>query len=146
MVAAFAFSHPVDPATFGKRVKLHLVPSDKEDRAGDYESQISYDRLKGTAYVHSAPIELPRHDAVLWVTLSPGTQAARGGPPLAAELSEKVVVPGLYNFLKITSAQINLVDNERYEPEQELTANMDEMARKFRESGGEILVPSTPGS
>jgi phosphomethylpyrimidine synthase len=30
--------------------------------------------------------------------------------------------------------------------EQELTANMDEMARKFRESGGEILVPLTPGS
>ena len=70
--------------------------------------------------MHSAPIEIPRHDAVLWVTLSPGTQAARGGPPLARELTEKVVVPGLYNFLKITSAQINLVDNERYEPEQAL--------------------------
>jgi len=120
VVATFAFSHPVDPATFAPRVKLHMVPSDKEDPAADYEPQITYDRLKGAAYVHSAPIAIPRHDAVLWVSLAPGTRAARGGPPFAGELTEKVIVPGLYNFLKITSAQINLVDNERYEPEQAL--------------------------
>jgi len=120
VVATFNFSHPPDPATFEKRLKLHLEPSDKEDPAADYQAQVSYDRLKGVAYVHSAPIAIPRHDAALTITLAPGTQATRGGPPEARELTEKVVIPGLYNFLKVTSAQVRLVDNERYEPEQAL--------------------------
>jgi len=120
VIATFNFTHPVDPATFESRVKMHLVPSDKEDPASDYEAHISYDRWKGAAYAHSNPIAIPRHDAVLWITLAPGTRAARGGPPVARELTEKVVIPGLYNFLKIPSAQISLVDNERYEPEQAL--------------------------
>jgi hypothetical protein len=120
VVATFGFTHPVDPATFAPRVKLRLVPSDKEDAPADYEAQVTYDKWKGTAYVHSPPIAIPRHDATLQVTLGPGTQAARGGPPFPRELKGDVVVPGLYNFLKVTSAQVNLVDNERYEPEQAL--------------------------
>jgi uncharacterized protein YfaS (alpha-2-macroglobulin family) len=120
VVATFGFSHPVNPGTFAPRVKLRLVPSDKEDAPSDYEAQISYDKWKGTAYVHSPAIAIPRHDATLQVTLVPGTQAARGGPAFERELKGDVVVPGLYNFLKVTSAQITLVDNERYEPEQAL--------------------------
>lgn len=120
VVATFGFTHPVNPATFGPRVKLRLVPSDKEDAPADYEAQVSYDKWKGTAYVHSPPVAIPRHDATLHVTLVPGTQAARGGPPFGRELQGEVVVPGLYNFLKVTSAAISLVDNERYEPEQAL--------------------------
>ncbi|HEY8926117.1 MAG TPA: MG2 domain-containing protein, partial [Polyangia bacterium] len=120
VVATFGFSHPVDAASFSKRLKLRLVPSDKEDPPADYEAQISYDKWKGTAYVHSAPIAIPRHDATLYVMLAPGVQAARGGPAFEIELKGDVVVPGLYNFLKVTSAQVSLVDNERYEPEQAL--------------------------
>lgn len=120
VIATFAFTHPVDPASFEGRVKMHLVPSDKEDPPADYEAHVSYDRWKGMAYAHSTPIAIPRHDAVLWITLAPGAKAARGGPPETRELTEKVVVPGLYNFLKIGSAQLTLVDNERYEPEQAL--------------------------
>jgi len=120
VIATFAFTHPVDPASFEGRIKMRLVPSDKEDPPADYEAHVSYDRFKGAAYAHSTPIAIPRHDAVLWITLAPGTKAARGGPPVARELTEKVVVPGLYNFLKIGGAQLGLVDNERYEPEQAL--------------------------
>ena len=120
VIATFAFTHPVDPASFEGRVKMRLVPGDKEDPPADYETHVSYDRFKGAAYAHSTPIAIPRHAAVLWITLAPGTKAARGGPPEARELTEKVVVPGLYNFLKIGGAQLSLVDNERYEPEQAL--------------------------
>ncbi|HEY4184728.1 MAG TPA: alpha-2-macroglobulin [Polyangia bacterium] len=120
VITTFSFTHPVDPASFEPRVKMHLVPSDKEDPPSDYEAHISYDRWKGSAYVHSTPIAIPRHDATLFITLAPGTKAARGGPPESHELTEKVVIPGLYNFLKISAAQLSLVDNERYEPEQAL--------------------------
>jgi len=120
VIATFAFTHPVDPASFEGRIKMRLVPGDKEDAPADYQAHVSYDRFKGAAYAHSTPIAIPRHDAVLWITLAPGTKAARGGPPESRELTEKVVVPGLYNFLKVGGAQLSLVDNERYEPEQAL--------------------------
>jgi uncharacterized protein YfaS (alpha-2-macroglobulin family) len=120
VVTTFHFSHPVDPASFEPRVKLHLEPSDREDAPSSYDARITYDRLKGTAYVHSTPITIPRHDATFWVTLGPGTRAARGGPADDREQKDKVVVPGLYNLLKVTSADLALVDNEKYEPEQAL--------------------------
>ena len=120
VIATFAFTHPVDPASFEGRIKMRLVPSDKEDPPADYEAHVSYDRFKGPAYAHSSPIAIPRHDAVLWITLAPGAKAARGGPPEARELTEKVVEPSKYKFLKVGSAQLTLVDNERYEPEQAL--------------------------
>ncbi len=120
IVATFHFTHPVDPATFEKRLGLRLVPSDKEDPPSNYAAHVTYDRFKGAAYVHSTPITIPRHDAVFWVTLAPGARAARGGPPDEKEITDKVVVPGLYNLLKVTSANLTLVDNDRYEPEQAL--------------------------
>ena len=120
VVATVHFSHPVDPASFEQRVKLRLEPSDREDAAADYEARITYDRFKGTAYVHSTAITIPRHDATFWVTLGPGARAARGGPPDARAQKADVVVPGLYNLLKITSASLALVDNDKYEPEQAL--------------------------
>jgi uncharacterized protein YfaS (alpha-2-macroglobulin family) len=120
VVTTFSFSHAVDPASFEKRLRLHLQPSDREDRALEVGFRVSYDRGKRTAFVHSLPIEPPRKDAQLTVTLAKGTAASRGGPAFSDELTAVVTVPGIYNFLKLAGVRVGLVDNARYEPEQVL--------------------------
>ena len=120
VVATFSFSHPVNPATFEAHLGLRLVPSDKEDKETKPGFRVTYDKLKGRAFVHSLPLDPPRKDATLVMTLAKGTRAARGGPAFDSEISAKVTVPGLLNFLRSSGARLGLVDNERYEPEQVL--------------------------
>jgi alpha-2-macroglobulin len=118
VVATFNFTHPVDPTSFEKRVKMRLEPTNKEEKTVEYRFRISYDKWKTNAYVHSEPVSIPQKDAIMHVTLEKGTHAQRGGPEFDNELTEKVRVPGLYNFLRVTATSLTLVDNERFEPEQ----------------------------
>jgi len=120
VVATFGFSHPVDPATFEKRVHLTLVPSSKEDAEKAYEFRVSYDKWKGRAFVHSLPVTIPQRDAKMRIVLDSGVAARAGGPAFGDKLDSDVVIPGLYNFLKVSSARPAVVDNDRMEPEEVL--------------------------
>ena len=120
VVATFAFSHPVDPPSFEKRLGMRLVPSDKEDPPRRPQFRVTYDKLKGHAFVHSDPLEPRRKDATLELSLSEGSRAAAGGPAVSRALEAKVRVPGLYNFLRVAGIRIEVVENERMEPEHVL--------------------------
>ncbi len=120
VVATFAFTHPVDTAQFEKRIGMRFVPSNKEEKEADYKTHISYDKWKLNGYVHSEPVSVPQKDAAMVVTLAAGTVAQKGGPGFDDKIEERVKVPGLYNFLKVESAKLTIVDNEKNEPEQVL--------------------------
>lgn len=120
VVATFVFTHPVDQAQFEKRLRLRLVPTDKQVKEADYRFRVSYDRFKMSAYVHSEPVAIPEKDAAMRITLEPGTVAARGGPAASEKIEQDVKVPGLYNFLGASFARLTVVDNQKNEPEQVL--------------------------
>jgi uncharacterized protein YfaS (alpha-2-macroglobulin family) len=130
VVVTFAFSHPVDTALFEKSLTLKLEPSHKEDAPKDYGFKVTYDKWKTQAFVHSTPVAIPQRDATMRVTLASGVKAARGGPGTKEKVETTVAVPGLYNFLKISSARVIVVDNEKMEPEHvlviETTAGVSE--------------------
>ena len=143
VVATFSFSHAVDPASFEKRLSMRLEPSDKEDRPSSPGFRVTYDKWKRRGFVHSLPIELPRKDAQLTVRLDKGSKASRGGPAFEDALSSRVMVPGIYNFLRIASARVGLVDNARFEPEQvlfvETTAGVTE--KELQKAISATLLP-----
>jgi len=130
VVVTFAFSHPVDTALFEKSLTLKLEPSHKEDAPKDYAFKVTYDKWKTQAFVHSTPVAIPQRDATMRVTLASGVKAARGGPGTKEKAEATVAVPGLFNFLKIQSARVIVVDNEKMEPEHvlvvETTAGVSE--------------------
>lgn len=125
VVATVAFSHPVDPASFERRVRLRMFDRitdqiEKELAAPAYT--VVYDKLKLNAYVHSAQLEVPPKAGRLQLTLQPGVRAGRGGNDTKAELTANVEVPGL-NSLKIADVAADLVRDERNEPNQVLLIN-----------------------
>jgi hypothetical protein len=124
VVSEWSFTHPVDAPSFEKSIKLRFEPTNKEERSFDLEAHVTYDKWKARAFVHSAPFALPRKDAVVKLRLEPGSRAARGGPAFAEPIEKKVRVPGLYNFFRVTSARIEIVDNPRLEPEQILALQL----------------------
>jgi uncharacterized protein YfaS (alpha-2-macroglobulin family) len=128
VVSEFSFSHPVDGPSFEKSIKMHFSPSNKEDRDFDLEPHVTYDKWHARAFVHSAPFALPRKDATVELRLVPGSRAARGGPEFDTAIKQKVHIPGLYNFFRVSSAQIQIVDNPRMEPEQILVMHLSTAA------------------
>ncbi len=135
VVAHFAFSHPVDPASLEKHLKVVLVdPTSKKEKALGIRT--SYGKWKGTAFVHTDPIAVPKRETKVVVTLLKGVKAARGGNGTEDEPQKDVAIPGLYSHLKIGSAVVAIAQNARLEPEQVIVvettaaASTDELARK----------------
>jgi uncharacterized protein YfaS (alpha-2-macroglobulin family) len=124
VVSEFVFTHPVDPSSFEKSIAMRFEPTNKEERSFALDAHVTYDKWKARAFVHSAPFALPQKDAMVTLTLEPGSQAARGGPAFDKPLEQKVRVPGLYNFFRVNGSQIQIVDNPRMEPEQILVMQL----------------------
>ena len=118
VVVTFSFSHPVDTASFEKALRLTLVPGTTQEKELRYKAEVTYDKLRGKAFVHSAPVEVPQRDATMRIELDKGVRARAGGRPTEHDGLVEVHVPGLYNFLKVASTQAQVVDNAKNEPEQ----------------------------
>jgi alpha-2-macroglobulin len=115
VVATVTFTHPADVAGFEKHLNIHRE-GEPEDESGKFT--VTYDKYKLNAYIHSASIPIPPKDTSMWITLAPGIRAAAGGPPTEKKIERQVSIPGIYSFLRVNSAELSLVDNERNEPEQ----------------------------
>lgn len=121
IVATVGFTHPVDSADFEKRVTLRL----KEQSVGilglggkNYPAHITFDKYKLNAYIHSDPVMIPEKDSAMLLQVDSGARAVRGGPPTSAKLEREIAIPGVFNFFRISGAQLTLARNDRYEPEQ----------------------------
>ena len=121
-VVNISFTHPVDPESFERRVRLAMFERvndkiEKELTAPTFT--VTYDKLKLNAYVHSNQIEVPAKAGRLHIAIAPGVHAARGGNETREELATNVDVPGL-NSLKIADVALDIVRDERNEPDQVL--------------------------
>lgn len=127
VVATVTFSHPVDAADFEKRVILRLKGQKEgilglgEERFG---ARVTFDKLKGQAFIHSDPIAIPQKDTSMALTIEAGARPAQGGPGLKEKIEGQVHIPGLYSFLRVTLAQLSLAENARSEPEQVLALDL----------------------
>jgi uncharacterized protein YfaS (alpha-2-macroglobulin family) len=121
VVATIAFSHPVDIASFERRVRLQMfdkVTDKSEKELAAPKHSIVYDQHKLNAYIHSDQLEVPPKAGRLQLTIDAGVRAARGGNE-SEKLTASVEIPGL-NSLKINSLTLDLVRDERNEPNQVL--------------------------
>jgi len=132
LVSTVHFSHPVDADDFKSHISIKLGGG--LDFLGLGESPkftVSYDKLKLNAYIHSAPLSIPKEDTELTIKLDKGVRSTRGGNKSDSEISRAITVPGLYS-LRINDISMTLVDNERFEPEQILllgsSANISDTA------------------
>lgn len=125
VVAHIAFTHPVDPESFERRVQLRMFDkvTDKiEKPLAAPAFSVIYDKLKLNAFVHSSQLEVPPKAGRLQVTIEPGIRAARGGNEWKEPLTASVEVPGL-NSLRVADLSLDIVRDERNEPDQVLLIN-----------------------
>jgi uncharacterized protein YfaS (alpha-2-macroglobulin family) len=134
LVAIVSFSHPVDAEKFRKLVEVKLdggLSFLGLDAAAN--TTITFDKFKLNAFIHSAPLDIPKEDTKLKLTLKSGIQASKGGNTTETDIASEIIVPGLYS-LNFNNISMTLVDNARFEPEQVLIVgsnrNVSEAALK----------------
>ena len=146
------FTHPVSPEAFEKRVSLRMEGQREAVLGVGGETTpftVTYDKKKLHAFIHSAALPIPQKDSFLDVKVDAGISAQKGGPATAAALTQRVAIPGMFS-LSIASADMVLVNNERFEPEQvlalETSATVHENAMKDRIEAWVLPVfnPETP--
>jgi alpha-2-macroglobulin len=123
IVATVQFSHPVDSADLEKRITLRLA-GQKEGLFGigaeNYRFSVSYNKFKGEAYIHSDPVAIPPKDSHMLFRIDSGVRSERGGSPSDDKFERDIPIPGMHNYFRIRAANLTLVRNDRYEPEQVL--------------------------
>jgi uncharacterized protein YfaS (alpha-2-macroglobulin family) len=124
-VMELGFSHPVNAAELEKRIELRL-PGAADEKI---PYTISYDKLKLTAYVHSAALPIPKESGQLTLKVAAGVTAQAGGPGSEQPLAQGVRVPGLYS-LDIDDASVAVVSNDRYEAEQVLIVSTSQLVHE----------------
>ena len=89
---------------------------------------VTYDAAKLKAFIHSEPLDLPRDDDTVVMTLDAGVVSVRGGGKTQQPLTMAVRVPGLYS-LTVNDVMPTLVNNDRFEPEQVLVFSTSDTVR-----------------
>jgi hypothetical protein len=154
VVATVKFSHPVDADSFVRGLELVLLEKaqgggDRRfDGAGPLKAHVTYDKLRGYGYIHSAPVAIPPRDLRCRVVLDAGIRAARGGEPMGKPQQAEVAIPGLYNFMKVQSARLAFVTNDKLESDQVLVVETSLGARseEVRPRVSAYVLPLRPPS
>ncbi|HEY6783625.1 MAG TPA: MG2 domain-containing protein, partial [Gemmatimonadales bacterium] len=119
VVVTLSFTHPVDTASLSSRITMKMEGASTgfltAMRAMPFT--VSTDKKKLSASVMSEPLPIPAKDARVVVDVASGVRSTRGGPGSERTVETGVTVPGQFS-LNVQNAELTLVRNERYEPEQ----------------------------
>jgi len=119
VVLKLTFSHPVDTASLARQVSLKMEGASGGFLQGlrSLPFTVATDKKGITASILSAPLPIPDKTALMRVTVDAGVRSSRGGPRTDNPVEQRIQVPGLFS-LAVQDAQLTLVRNARYEPEQ----------------------------
>ncbi|MEZ4600972.1 MAG: alpha-2-macroglobulin [Syntrophotaleaceae bacterium] len=121
-VATLKFSHPVDESSLKKHLTMTMRPADKGAEAAPEEVkyEVTFDRNRREAYVHSVPLELPERSNYLRLTVASGVEPAIGGKASDKDLYRDLLIPDRNSYLKVQEARADIVRNQQDEPQQVL--------------------------
>lgn len=119
VVATLRFTHPVDVLSLQRHIGLRwLAPGQ-----GAHPFNLSYDRLRGHAYLHSAPITIREQDQTMELTIESGVRAGSGGPGTDTTRTSQLRIPARYNHLKLNQMQLAIVTADNFQLSQILVLN-----------------------
>ncbi|WP_155317283.1 alpha-2-macroglobulin [Desulfosarcina alkanivorans] len=123
VVGTLFFSHPVDGQSLEDRLSMTMRPSGKgvQSTPEAVGVSVTYDDSRRQAYISSEPVSLPPQSNTMRLTVGKGLMPATGGKGTPAALTDTVLVPDRYSFLKVSEAGARIVPNDRQDPEQVIT-------------------------
>lgn len=144
-----SFSHPVNPESFEKRVKLvsdsaaanlFIKPADAQ------KLTVTYDKFRLKATVLSEPMAIPSQTTSVSLTVASGVAAQRGGNAIDGDQTTALAIPGLYS-LDIAELKQLIVTGDSGEPENivQITTGMPVQEKEMARATAAWLLPEKKG-
>ncbi len=123
VVSTVKFTHPVDKPSFEEKLSMSMRPSGSELNIAPapYKYSVTYDKNQREAYIQSEAIHLPDEPNYMKVSISEGVKTLLGGGESYTTTEEKVLIPDIYTFLKVSGVSTQIVRNKKNQPEQVIT-------------------------
>lgn len=139
------FSHPVNPESFEKHVKLNLDASAETLFVKPADAQkltVTYDKYRVKATVYSEPMAIPQQTTSVSLTIASGVTAQRGGNAISDDQTTALQVPGLYS-LDISELKQVIVTGDSGEPENilQITTGMPVQEKEMARVTAAWLLP-----
>jgi hypothetical protein len=145
VVATISFTHPVNEMEFEKHIELKMFDRITDSREKPLKAptfHVVYDKHKLNAYVHTAQLDVPAKAGRLEIRIDAGIEAASGSRGTPEPLIASVEIPGL-NSLKIADLSLDIVRDDKNEPDQVLllNASFSVAEREFPQKVSAWLLP-----
>ncbi len=120
VVSTLSFTHPVDTTSFEEKLSMGMRPSGTgvTQQPTAFQYNVTYDKNHREAYIQSVPVALPDQPNYMSIQVASGVTSILGGESSEDAIEEKVLIPDLYSFLKVSTAKTQIVRNANNEPEQ----------------------------
>ncbi len=121
VVGTLSFTHPVDEQSLKAHLSLYTQPKNGQRQAGHFE--LTFDKRHRQAYVHSDPVTIGSDESYMYLALARGIRPQSGPSESKAESRERVIIPSMYTFFRVTGVHGQIVRNEQQnnDPEQVIT-------------------------
>ncbi|MBK6998505.1 MAG: alpha-2-macroglobulin family protein [Rhodoferax sp.] len=139
------FSHPVNPESFEKRLRLEADGAASgvfAHSADGLKFTVTYDKLRLSASVHSEPLPIPQVSASMVLKIAAGVAAQRGGNATGQEMAKAVAIPGLFSLDVAELTQV-IVTADSGEPENvlQITTGMAVHEKEIARATSAWLLP-----
>lgn len=117
-IAHFYFSHPVRQEDLNSKIQVLMGPESGIGATKNINFSIVMNKYGTDAYIHSESLTIDDRPQTVIVQLEKGLKPKQDGERSDSVLSTKIAVPGRLTAFQILSAQIEIIRNQKYEPEQ----------------------------
>ena len=118
VVTTLSFTHPVELDTLKKFLNIQMIGDSPVFKKGAPQFTVTLGLNQRLAYLRTSPLILPEHEDFLKVTLAKGLTPINSTSLTTSDLSQKIVIPDINSFFKITSTETHLIRNPNGDPEQ----------------------------
>lgn len=131
------FSHPVQVEEVKKRLNLSISAESGIGVSNHLNYSIQFDKYQREAHISSEALDIEDRPQTLKLTLEKGYKAKQVGIAAKEEKEFKVAIPGRLTAFKIESVDMEVIRNQKYEPEQiilvrtSLEARSEDVAEKI---------------
>ena len=137
-IVQFNFTHPIRLEDLKAKLDVSIAAETGLSTSKKLDYTVVFNQFNTIAYIHSEALTINDRPQTVVVKLEKGLKPKQDGEKSDSTREEKVAVPGRLTAFKVESGDIEIIRNQKYEPEQilivrtTLEAKSEDVAKKLK--------------
>ncbi|MFZ3228691.1 MAG: alpha-2-macroglobulin [Pseudobdellovibrio sp.] len=137
VVVQLNLTHPIRLEDLEEKISVSIAAESGVGSSSKINHTVTFNKVSTVAYIHTETLAIEDRPQVVIVKLEKGLKPKQPGQKSESSLETKVDVPGRLTAFKVESSSIEIIRNQKYEPEQillvktTLQARSEDVAKKL---------------